>query len=95
MAPALQRYTWILALTTIAFVFSSASNGANDVANSWASSVSSRSVWYRQAMVFGTVFELLGAIAVGTRTADTIKNGIIPTDAFQGNAGVQMMAFTC
>ncbi|KAK0724997.1 phosphate transporter [Lasiosphaeris hirsuta] len=28
-------------------------------------------------------------------TADTIKNQIIPNDAFQGNAGVQMMAFTC
>lgn len=46
-------------------------------------------------MIFGTVFEMLGAITVGARTADTIKNGIIPNSAFQGNAGVQMLAFTC
>lgn len=68
-------------------------------------------------MVFGTIFEMLGAIsmsyfpfqppqnlislvltrrpAVGARTADTIKNGIIPTSAFRDNAGVQMLAFTC
>jgi sodium-dependent phosphate transporter len=46
-------------------------------------------------MILGTVFEMLGAITVGTRTADTIKNGIIPNTAFQGNAGVQMLAFTC
>lgn len=46
-------------------------------------------------MVFGTIFEMLGAITVGARTAETIKNGIIPNTAFQGNAGVQMMAFTC
>lgn len=46
-------------------------------------------------MVCATVFELLGAILVGARTAETVKNGIIPTDAFQGNAGVQMLAFTC
>lgn len=46
-------------------------------------------------MVFGTIFEMLGAITVGARTADTIKNGIIPTSAFQNNAGVQMLAFTC
>jgi sodium-dependent phosphate transporter len=46
-------------------------------------------------MVFGTVFELLGAITVGARTADTIKNGIIPNAAFKGDAGVQMLAFTC
>lgn len=46
-------------------------------------------------MVFGTVFEMLGAITVGARTADTIKNGIIPTTAFRNDAGVQMLAFTC
>lgn len=46
-------------------------------------------------MVFGTIFEMLGAITVGARTAETIKNGIIPASAFNGNAGVQMLAFTC
>jgi len=45
-------------------------------------------------MVLGTIFEMLGAILVGARTADTIKNSIIPVAAFQGNAGVQMLAFT-
>lgn len=67
----------------------------DDVANSWATSVSSRSVTYRQAMVLGTIFETLGAITVGARTADTIKNGIIPNTAFKGDAGVQMLAFAC
>ena len=38
---------------------------------------------------------MLGAITVGARTADTIKNGIIPNSAFRDNAGVQMLAFTC
>ena len=46
-------------------------------------------------MVCATVFELLGATLVGARTAETVKNGIIPTAAFQNNAGVQMLAFTC
>lgn len=46
-------------------------------------------------MVLGTIFELLGAILVGARTADTIKNNIIPNSAFRGDAGVQMLAFTC
>lgn len=31
------KYGWILAITTIAFVCSSFGNGANDVANSYAS----------------------------------------------------------
>ena len=46
-------------------------------------------------MILGTIFEMVGAITVGARTADTIKNGIIPNSAFRGDAGVQMLAFTC
>jgi sodium-dependent phosphate transporter len=46
-------------------------------------------------MVLCCVFELLGALAVGARTASTIKNGIIPMEAFRDNAGVQLLAFAC
>lgn len=37
--PATARYDWILAITFIAYIFSAASNGANDVANAYATSV--------------------------------------------------------
>ena len=67
----------------------------DDVANAWATSVSSRSIPYRWAMILGTIFEMVGAITVGARTADTIKNGIIPNEGFQGNASVQLLAFAC
>ncbi|WWC63629.1 uncharacterized protein I303_106234 [Kwoniella dejecticola CBS 10117] len=93
--PRLEQYNWIFAIGTLFAMLDAYNNGANDVANSWATSVSSRSVSYRQAMILGTIFEMVGAIAVGARTADTIKNGIIPTSAFRGDAGVQMLAFTC
>ncbi|KAL4811041.1 phosphate transporter [Aspergillus unguis] len=91
----LDSYTYIFAIGTIFAMLDAYNNGANDVANSWATSVSSRSISYRQAMIFGTIFEFLGAVTVGARTADTIKNGIIPPEAFNGNAGVQMLAFAC
>ncbi|KAJ5458082.1 hypothetical protein N7475_009470 [Penicillium sp. IBT 31633x] len=91
----LHQYDYIFAIGTLFAMLDAYNNGANDVANSWATSVSSRSITYRQAMVLGTIFELLGAITVGARTADTIKNGIIPNTAFRDNAGVQMLAFTC
>lgn len=67
----------------------------DDVANAWATSVSSRSVTYRQAMVLCLIFEMTGALAVGARTASTIKNGIIPSSSFGNNAGVQLLAFAC
>ncbi|PKY00422.1 phosphate transporter [Aspergillus campestris IBT 28561] len=91
----LSDYTYVFVIGTLFAMLDAYNNGANDVANAWATSVSSRSISYRQAMIFGTVFELLGAITVGARTADTIKNGIIPNSAFRDNAGVQMLAFTC
>ena len=68
---------------------------SDDVANAWATSVSSRSVTYRQAMLLCLVFEMTGALAVGARTASTIKNGIIPSEAFGDNAPVQLLAFAC
>ncbi|KAK2054618.1 phosphate transporter [Colletotrichum caudatum] len=92
---ALDQYTYVFAIGTFFAMLDAYNNGANDVANAWATSVSSRSITYRQAMIFGTIFEMLGAITVGARTAETIKNGIIPNDVFNGNAGVQMLAFTC
>ncbi|THY60847.1 sodium/phosphate symporter [Aureobasidium pullulans] len=91
----LDQYTYVFAIGTFFALLDAYNNGANDVANAWATSVSSRSVSYRQAMILGTIFEMLGAITVGARTAETIKNGIIPSSAFKGDAGVQMLAFTC
>ncbi|CAA9965986.1 sodium/phosphate symporter [Pyrenophora teres f. maculata] len=91
----LTQYDYVFAIGTFFAMLDAYNNGANDVANAWATSVSSRSVSYRQAMILGTIFEMVGAITVGARTADTIKNGIIPTSAFKGDAGVQMLAFTC
>lgn len=91
----LDAYTYVFAIGTIFALLEAFNNGANDVANAWATSVSSRSVTYRQAMALCVVFELTGALAVGARTASTIKNGIIPSEAFGENAGVQLLAFAC
>ncbi|KAK0633940.1 phosphate transporter [Immersiella caudata] len=91
----LDTYTYVFAIGSIFALLEAYNNGANDVANAWATSVSSRSVTYRQAMVLCTIFEMTGALAVGARTASTIKNGIIPSSAFGTNAGVQLLAFAC
>ncbi|KAM0715659.1 hypothetical protein Q7P37_009157 [Cladosporium fusiforme] len=91
----LDQYTYVFAIGTFFALLEAYNNGANDVANAWATSVSSRSVTYQQAMVLCLIFELTGALTVGARTASTIKNGIIPIEAFNGNAGVQLLAFAC
>ena len=57
---ALHQFDYIFAIGTI-FAFLDAWNiGANDVANSFATSVSSRSLTYLQAMMIASVMEFAG-----------------------------------
>lgn len=67
----------MFAIGTIFSALDAFNIGANDVANSFATSVSSRSLTMRQACLAAALCEFLGAVLVGARVADTIKNGII------------------
>ena len=96
MIPAITaKYDWILALTSIAFVFSAFGNGANDVANSYATSVAARTLEMWQVGILATITEFVGAVALGSRVTDTIKDGIISPDRFMGNPGTFMLAMGC
>ncbi|KAL9019288.1 MAG: hypothetical protein Q9185_003462 [Variospora sp. 1 TL-2023] len=92
---ALVKYDWILALITITFCVSSFMNGANDVANSYATSVAARTLTMPQVGVLSMVTEFVGAVALGNRVTSTIKNGIISIDRFEGNPGSLMLAMGC
>jgi phosphate/sulfate permease len=88
MAPPITgQYDWILALTTIAFVFSAFGNGANDVANAYATSVAAKTLEMYQAGILSACTEFIGAVALGSRVSNTIKNGIISIDRFRGGSG--------
>lgn len=89
------KYDWILALTSIAFVFSAFGNGANDVANSYATSIAARTLNMATAGVLAMFTEFIGAVAMGARVTDTIKNGIIDIDRFNGKPGALMLAMGC
>lgn len=68
---------YLFAIGTIFTALDAFNIGANDVANSFATSVSSRSLTMKQACLAAAVCEFLGAVLVGARVADTIRNGII------------------
>merc|ERR1712054_104342 len=73
----LHQFDYLFALGLI-FAFLDAWNiGANDVANSFATSVSSRSLTMKQAMLIASCCEFLGAVLVGSRVADTIRTKIL------------------
>lgn len=62
---ALPQFSYIFGLGVV-FAFLDAWNiGANDVANSFATSVSSRSLTLIQAMTIGAVMEFTGAVLAG------------------------------
>ena len=93
--PATARYDWILALTTIAFVCSAFGNGANDVANSYATSVAARTLTMPQVGFLSAITEFVGAVGLGSRVTSTIKNGIISISRFEGRPGALMLAMGC
>ncbi|KAI9147482.1 Phosphate-repressible phosphate permease pho-4 [Paramyrothecium foliicola] len=91
----MHRYDYLFAVGTL-FAFLDAWNiGANDVANSWASSVSSRSITYVQAMIAASVMEFGGALGVGGRVADTIRTKIVDPDSFEQSPGLLMLGMVC
>ncbi|CAK1359074.1 Phosphate-repressible phosphate permease pho-4 [Cercospora beticola] len=89
------RYDWILAITFIAYFFSAFGNGANDVANAYATSVAARTLSMLQVGFLSVCTEFFGAVVLGERVTDTIKNGIITIDRFEGRPGVLMLAMGC
>lgn len=54
--------------------------GANDLANIMSTSIGSKAISIRQAIVIAIIFEFAGAFLGGIQVSDTIRHGIINTD---------------
>jgi len=59
--------------------------GANDVANAMATSVGSKAITIKQAIVIAAIFEFSGAVLAGGEVTSTIRKGIIDADSIAGN----------
>ncbi|KAG0002399.1 Na+/Pi symporter [Entomortierella chlamydospora] len=69
--------------------------GANDVANSFATSVGSGSITLAQALIIACFCEFGGAFLLGAKTSETIKGGIIESKLYAANPEVLMLTMVC
>ena len=56
--------------------------GANDVANAMGTSVGSKALTIKQAILIAMVFEFAGAYLAGGEVTSTIRKGIVDSDVF-------------
>lgn len=88
----INNYGFIIVVITAIFGFIMAFGiGANDVANAMGTAVGSRTITAKQAVYIALVFEFFGAYLAGGEVAETIKSGIISTDAFIGRPEVLIL----
>jgi PiT family inorganic phosphate transporter len=76
---------WYLGLAAAFGLFMAWGIGANDVANAMATSVGSKALTIKQAILVAAVFEFAGAFLAGGQVTSTIRKGIIDASAVENN----------
>ena len=70
----------LVALALIVCAYMAWNIGANDVANAMGTSVGSRALTLKQAVLIAAVFEFSGAFFAGDAVTDTVRKGILTVD---------------
>ena len=72
--------TLVLILSLVVCAYMAWNIGANDVANAMGTSVGSRALTLKQAVIVAAVFEFAGAFFAGDAVTDTVRKGILSVD---------------
>ena len=65
--------------------------GANDVANSFGTTVGAKTISIRTACILATLFETGGAVLIGARVGETIRKELFEIDVFKDDRTVLMV----
>ena len=85
----LANYGTVLIIVAAIFGFMMAIGiGANDVANAMGTSVGSKALSVKQAIIIAMIFEFAGAYLAGGEVTDTIRKGVIETSLFASQPDV-------
>ena len=91
----LGSYLWITIVGGFATFYNAFGIGANDAANSFATSVGAKVLTIRQALVVAGIFEFLGALLMGSHVTDTIRKKIVDIDIYQNEPEALMFGMLC
>lgn len=86
----MDTYTIVGIITVLAGFYMAWTIGANDVANAMGTSVGSKALTLKQAVLIAAIFEFAGAVLVGSSVTNTIRKGMIDPSLFSQNPEILM-----
>lgn len=89
------QYEWIVVCGALLSLFVAYGIGANDVANAFGSSVGSKAITIRQALLIAAVFEFGGAVLLGANVTKTVRKGIADYTEFLDAPELFMYGMLC
>ena len=88
-------YQWIFVCGILFAFYNAWGIGANDCANSFATSVGAKVLTLRQAVIVAAIFEFSGAVLMGSHVTDTVRKSIVSIDIFEHNPAALMYGMLC
>lgn len=88
-------YQWIFITGIFVAFYNAWGIGANDCANSFATSVGAKVLTLKHAIIIAAIFEFSGAVLMGSHVTDMVRKKIVSNNLFEDDPGTLMFGMLC